>query len=153
MKRIDLIFKTFNFLVIQKKDGTKIICTYEQALAKYYHADVHGLKFPKGFDQNRVGQLAPADRKAYIESTVPKQNILEFLKANVASLSSDKLKPVPGFIGARKESGTIYFSRNTGELHFVNEMTGNWRTTVVQSESQLRNLAKNDFHLFPNAGE
>ena len=138
---------------IQKKDGTKIICTYEQALAKYYHADVHGLKFPKGFDQNRVGRLAPADRKAYIASTVPKQNILEFLKANVASLSSDKLKPVPGFIGARKESGTIYFSSSTGEVHFVNEMTGNWRTTIVQSESQLRNLAKNDFHLFPNAGE
>lgn len=108
---------------------------------------------PEFEDQYRVGQLAPADRKAYIESTVPKQNILEFLKANVASLSSDKLKPVPGFIGARKESGTIYFFRNTRELHFVNEMTGNWRTTVVQSESQLRNLAKNDFHLFPNAGE
>lgn len=53
----------------------------------------------------------------------------------------------------KKESGMIYFSRNTGEVHFVNDMTGNWRTTVVQSESQLRNLAKNGFHLFPNAGE
>lgn len=143
---------------IEKTDGTKIVCTYEQALAKYYHADVHGLKFPKGFDQTRAKKLAPADRKAYIASTVPKQNILEFLKANVASLSSDKLKPVPGFIGSRKESGTIYYSVNPNnvnkrELHFVNEMTGEWRTTVVQSDNQLRNLAKNDFHLFPNAGE
>ena len=143
---------------IEKTDGTKIVCTYEQALAKYYHADVHSLEFPKGFDQNRAKKLAPADRKAYIATTVPKQNILEFLKANVASLSSDKLKPVPGFIGSRKESGTIYYSTNPNnvnkrELHFVNEMTGEWRTTVVQSRQQLERLAMNDFHLFPNAGK
>lgn len=142
---------------IEKNNGSKIICTYEQALAKYYHADVHGLKFPKGFDRNHARKLAPADRKVYTASTVPKEDILGFLKANVASLSSDKLKPVPGFIGSRKEGGTIYYSgnptnANKRELHFVNEMTGEWRTTVVQSDKQFIDLTKNDFHLFPNAG-
>jgi hypothetical protein len=66
-------------------------------------------------------------------------------------LSSGSLQQVPGFIGSRKESGTIYFNRNTRELHFVNEGTNEWRTTVIQSQAQLRALANNDFHLFPNA--
>lgn len=61
------------------------------------------------------------------------------------------MKPVPGFIGARKDSGTIYFNQNTRERHFVNEGTNEWRTTVIQSEDQFKLLVKNGFHLFPNA--
>ena len=120
-------------------------------MIKYYHADVHGLEFPEGFDKNHARNLTPADRKTYIASTVPRENIIEFLKANVRSLSSDSFQQVPGFIGARKDSGTIYFNPNTRELHFVNEGTNEWRTTVIQSEKQLQTLAENDFHLFPNA--
>ena len=43
-------------------------CTYEQALAKYYHADVHGLEFPEGFKKDYANKLKPADRKTYIAS-------------------------------------------------------------------------------------
>jgi len=108
-------------VTIEKKNGKKIVCTYYSALRKYYHADVHGLEFPEGFDKNHARNLTPNNRKAYIESTVPREKILEFLKANVRSLSSDSFQEVPGFIGSRKEPGTIYFNRNTRELHFVNE--------------------------------
>jgi len=129
----------------------KVVFSYDQALAKYYHADVHGLPFPEGFDRDHALGLKPNERKAYIASTVPREKILEFLKANVRSLSSGSLQQVPGFIGSSKESGTIYFNRNTREIHFVNEGTNEWRTTIIQSEAQLRALANNDFHLFPNA--
>lgn len=139
-------------VTIKRKDGGTIVCTYEQALNKYYHADAQGLQFPEGFDKNYATSLKPADRQAYIASTVPREKILEFLKANVRSLSSESLKPVPGFIGARKDPGTIYFNKNTREIHFVNEGTNEWRTTVIQSERQFAKLVENGFHLFPQAG-
>lgn len=138
-------------VTIKRKDGGRIVCTYDQALKKYYHADVHGLEFPKGFDKDYANKLKPADRKSYIASTVPREKILEFLKANVRALSSDSLKAVPGFLGARKDSGTIYFNQNTREIHFVNEGTNEWRTTVIQTKNQFEKLVENGFHLFPNS--
>ena len=117
-----------------KTSGKKIVYRYDNALAKYYHADVYGLEFPEGFDKNHARALTPNNRKAYIESTVPRKKILEFLKANLRSLSSDSFHQVPGFIGAQKDSGRIYFNRNTRELHFINEGTNEWRTTIIQSE-------------------
>lgn len=56
---------------------------------------------------------------------------------------------VPGFIGARKNPGTIYLNQKTRELHFINEGMNEWRTTVIQSRQQFEILANNDFHLFP----
>lgn len=132
-------------------DGRKAVFTYDQALAKYYHADLYGLAFPQGFDKSYALGLKPNERKAYIASTVPREKILEFQKANVTSFISDSLQPVPGFIGARKNPGTIYINKKNRQIHFVDEGTNQWRTTVIQSKAQLTALANNGFHLFPNA--
>ena len=56
-------------------------------------------------------------------------------------------------IGAQKEPGTLYINKETGQVHFVNARTNTWRTTVIKTRTGLINLAKNNFHLFPNAGK
>jgi len=43
--------------------------------------------------------------------------------------------------------------KETGQIHFVNDRTKIWRTTVKKRPEDLRDLVKNDFHLFPNAGD
>ena len=60
--------------------------------------------------------------------------------------------PVPGFIGLYKENETLYINKKTGQIHFFNEVTNIWRTTIKYSKTQLERLAKNNFHLFPEAG-
>jgi hypothetical protein len=78
--------------------------------------------------------------------------VIEFQIANAKSLSTEKFIPVPGFIGPQKEPGTLYRNQETGQIHFVNDRTNSWRTTVLKSRTGLRKLAENNFHLFPNAG-
>ena len=102
------------FTAIGENSRTAVF-TYEQALAKYYHADVYNLEFPKGFDVDYVRVLQPKERIAYIEQTVPPKKILEFLKANVNSFVTENFRTVPGFIGARKNPGQLYINRETGQ--------------------------------------
>ena len=66
-------------------------------------------------------------------------------------MSTENLLLVPGFIGAQKEPGTLYINKETRQVHFVNDRTNIWRTTVIKTRYGLIKLAKNGFHLFPNA--
>ena len=84
---------------------------------------------------------------------MPRDKVIEFQIANTKSLSTENLLPVPGFSGAKKEFGMLYINKETGQVHFVNDRTNIWRTTVIKTRTGLRNLARNDFHLFPNADE
>ena len=127
--------------------------TYEKALEKYYHQDVYNLETPKNFDSKKARSLKPKDRIEYLKKTVPRDKVIEFQIANAKSLSTENLRPVPGFIGAQKEPGTLYINKETGQVHFVNARTNTWRTTVIKTRTGLINLAKNNFHLFPNAGK
>ena len=63
------------------------------------------------------------------------------------------MKAVPGFIGARKEPGTLYINPKTGQIHFLSDRTNVWRTTVIKTKTGIKKLAENDFHLFPDAGK
>jgi len=47
----------------------------------------------------------------------------------------------------------LYINKKTRQVYFVNARTNIWKTTVIKTPTGLRNLAKNDFHLFPNAGK
>ena len=60
---------------------------------------------------------------------------------------------VPGFIGPQKKPGTLYINKETRQVNFVNDRTNIWRTTVIKTRAGLIKLAKNGFHLFPNAGK
>jgi hypothetical protein len=84
---------------------------------------------------------------------VPREYVIEYQIANAKSLSTENFLEVPGFISAKKESGTLYRNKETRQVHFVNERTNIWRTTVIKSRTGLIKLAKNGFHLFPNAGK
>ena len=139
---------------ITTKDGSEIFVTYNQALAKYYHHNVYeNIKPPKNFNSKEVRALEPKDRVEYLKKTVPRDKVIEFQIANAKSLSTENLLKVPGFIGSKKEPGTLYINKKTRQVHFVNNRTNIWRTTVIKSKAGLRKLAKNGFHLFPNVGK
>jgi hypothetical protein len=97
--------------------------------------------------------LNPKDRIEYLKKTVPREYVIEYQLANAKSLSTENFLKVPGFISAKKESGTLYINKETRQVHFVNDRTNIWRTTVIKSRTGLLKLAKNGFHLFPNAGK
>jgi len=132
--------------------GSEAIFPYDKTLEKYYHEDVYNLKKPKGYDANYAKSLKHKDRIEYLKRTVPREYVIEYQIANAKSLSTGNFTEVPGFIGARKEPGTLYINKETRQVHFVNEKTNIWRTTVIKSRAGLIRLAQNGFHLFPNAG-
>jgi hypothetical protein len=138
---------------VDTKTGSEVLVTYDKALEKYYHQDVYNLETPKNFDSKEARSLKPKDRIEYLKKTVPRDKVIEFQIANAKSLSTENLLKVPGFIGAQKEPGTLYINKETGQVHFVNARTNTWRTTVLKTRTGLINLAKNNFHLFPNAGK
>jgi len=83
---------------------------------------------------------------------LPRDKVIEFQITNAKSLSTENFLPVPGFIGKKKEPGTLYINKETRQVHFVNDRTGIWRTTVIKTQTGLINLVKNGFHLFHTAG-
>ena len=138
---------------VKTKTGSEILLTYDKTLEKYYHQDVYKLETPKDFDSKKARSLKPKDRIEYVKKTVPRDKIVEFQIANAKSLSTENFRSVPGFIGARKERGTLHINLKTRQVHFVNDITNIWRTTVLTSPEGIIALAKNDFHLFPNAAK
>jgi hypothetical protein len=140
-------------LRVETKTGSEVLVTYEQSLEKYYHEDVYNLKKPKGYDAEHAKSLNRKDRIEYLKKTVPREYVIEYQLANAKSLSTENFLKVPGFISAQKESGTLYINKETRQVHFVNDRTNIWRTTVIKSRTGLLKLAKNGFHLFPNAGK
>ena len=140
-------------LRVETKTGSEVLVTYEQSLEKYYHEDVYNLKKPKGYDAEHAKSLNRKDRIEYLKKTVPREYVIEYQLANAKSLSTENFLKVPGFISAKKESGTLYINKETRQVHFVNDRTNIWRTTVIKSRTGLLKLAKNGFHLFPNAGK
>lgn len=137
---------------VETKTGSEVLVTYDSALEKYYHQDVYNLETPKNSDSKEARSLKPKDRVEYLKKTVPRNKVIEFQIANAKSLSTENLLEVPGFIGGQKEPGSLYINKETGQVHFVNARTNTWRTTVIKTRTGLINLAKNNFHLFPNAG-
>ena len=72
-----------------------------------------------------------------MKKTVPRDKVIEFQIANAKSMNTENLLPVPGFIGAQKEPGTLYINKETRQVHFVNDRTNIWRTTVIKTRAGL----------------
>ena len=140
-------------LRVETKTGSEILVTYQQSLEKDYHEDLYNLKKPKGYDAQHAKSLNRKNRIEYLKKTVPREYVIEYQLANAKPLSTENFFKVPGFISAKKESGTLYINKETRQVHFVNDRTNVWRTTVLKNRTGLLKLAKNGFHLFPNAGK
>jgi predicted nucleic acid-binding protein len=140
-------------LKVNTKSGSEVLLTYDQVLQKYHHHDVYNLEPPKTFDAKEAKSLEPKDRIEYVQKNVPRDKVIEFQIANAKSLSNDNLLKVPGFVGHQKDQGNLYINTETGQVHFVNDRTNIWRTTVIKTRTGLQTLAQNGFHLFPNAGK
>ena len=138
---------------VETKAGSEILLTYDKTLQKYYHQDVYNLGTPKNLDAKKARSLKPKDQIKYLKKTVLLNKVIEFQIANAKSLSTKNLNTVSGFISAREEPDTLYINKKTGQVHFVNARTNIWITTVIKTRTGLINLAKNNFHLFPNAGK
>jgi hypothetical protein len=149
--------KNDNPIYTVTNDGREGVFPYDQSVDKYHHYDVYGLTPPKGFDKNLKSSPEyknnPKKWREYVKKTVPPDKIHEFQRANVRSFATEKFQAVPGFVGVRKDPGTLYINRETGQIHFFNDRTNIWRTTVKYKKDKLLRLVQdNDFHLFPNAG-
>lgn len=88
-----------------------------------------------------------------MRNTIPREFVIEYQIAIANSISAENLIQVPGFIAYRKDPSTLYIDKKSGQVHFVNARTNIWRTTVIKSQEVLIKLAKENFHLFPNAGK
>ena len=139
-------------LIVKNENGSRSFVEYDQVLNKYYHNNVFGLKGPKNFDADYARSLPLKEKLEYLEKTVPKKDVIKMQIEIAKSLSNENLKEVPGFIGKRKDPGTVKINQKTGQVHFLDDRTNRWRTAVRKSQSGLKKFAQNGFHLFPNAG-
>lgn len=145
-------------LKVKLKDGSTIIVTYDQALAKYYHSDTYDLKYPKDFDFKRAQSLPYKEKLAYLRKMIPREYVIEFQIANAKSLSARSkygdYHKIPGFIGPDKKRGHLYIWNEGQEhrIHFIDERTNLWRSTVLVTEEALRVILNNGFWLFPTGG-
>lgn len=140
------------FTVI-RPNGYKGVFTDEQMLQKIYHNDIYGFKLPEAVNRTHAETLTGTKMAKYVEQHVPREIILEFLRANVKSFATEQFIPVPGFSVYSKDPGMLFINQRTRQIHFFNDRIGVWRTTVVKSKTGLERLALNGFHLFPTAGK
>ena len=112
---------------------------------------MYNLKKPKGYDAEHAKSLNRKDQIEYLEKILPREYIIEYQLVNAKSLSTER--KVPKFIDARKNLGTLWINKETRQVDFVNDRINIWRTTAIKSRNGLLELAKNGFHLFPNAGK
>lgn len=83
---------------------------------------------------------------------VPQEYVIKYQLASARSLTTENYLKVPGFIGFRKKPGNLFINQETRQVHFVDDKTNAWRTTVKKKPASLLKLVKNNFHLFPKAG-
>lgn len=43
--------------------------------------------------------------------------------------------------------------REIGQIHCIDAITDEWRTTIESSEDGIRKIAADNFHFLPNAGK
>ena len=94
---------------------------------------------------------ASADDNGFVMSYDEAYNLIEETYGGSMQITEDC--KITDWQGAKKESGTLYINKETRQVHFVNDRTNIWRTTVIKSRTGLLELARNGFHLFPNAGK
>jgi len=48
---------------------------------------------------------------------------IDKIRANLKSFATGEFKQVPGFVGSRKDPGTLDINLETGQIHFFNDPT------------------------------
>lgn len=144
--------KGLPILKVKTQNGEIVFISYEQALSKYYHCKIYDAISPQPFDLAKVKKMLPRDRINYLKETIPKRKIIEFQIETAKSFNNGNFKSVPGHTSARRDRGTLFIDEHNNILHFVDFMTGRWRTSIKFKEHYLRKLAEDNFYLFKNAG-
>lgn len=140
---------------VNSLDKSKITVTYDQALEKYHHHDISNIKKPKNFNSAYSWSLNPRKRSKYVAERVPRHKIIEYQIEIAKSLTTQKFIKTPECVGRRRDGGNLFINVDTGQLHFVNEVTNEWRTSVVKRKAGLLKLTETNFQFysFPNAGK
>ena len=138
-------------LFVPMKDGGTRRIEFDQTHEKWYHEGIFpNISPPDGFDNQAVRDLDYSDRLDYLRKTIPDSSVIELQNEIGKSLSHPKTRSVPGFLGKYKIEGMIDINMQSGLVSFTDFCTNKHRIIVKMSRERIQELAKNDFHLFPN---
>ncbi|NES79940.1 hypothetical protein [Okeania sp. SIO1H4] len=138
-------------LLVPIKDNTVRRVEFDQTRDKFYHEDLFpNISPPDGFNNKAVRALEYPDRLAYLRKNIPAHKVIELQNEIAKSLSDPNIISVPGFLGKYKISGTIDINQKSGLVSFTDAVTDKHRTTVKMKSGNIKKLAKDDFHLFPD---
>lgn len=137
-------------LIIPIKDGTIRRIEFDQTRNKWYHADLFpSISAPDGFNNRAVRDMKYPDRLAYLRANIPDKSVIELQNQIGKSLSDPENISVPGFLGKHKSEGTIDINMESGLVSFTDKGSNKHRTIVRMPLDTIKELAENDFHLFP----
>jgi len=68
-------------------------------------------------------------------------------------MSAEDTKLIPGCLGYNKIEGTVFINIRLNKVGFRDSSSYTFRTAMTMDDGKILELAKNRFHLFPNAGK
>lgn len=141
------------------KDGTFVHVEASQMRDKSHHIDDFiDLKDLEGkFDIDYVKTLSSyEDRLEYVRNkdNLPDELVYQMQDEVLEFFTDPETIPVPGFLGKYKEEGTaVFINLKRNKVGFRDNSNYKCRTALTMGDKKIERLAKNDFHLFPDAGK
>ena len=68
-------------------------------------------------------------------------------------MTPEDTKLVPDFLGDSIIEGTVFINLRLNKVRFRDHGSNKFRTAMAMNNKKIINLAKTDFHLFPNSGK
>lgn len=107
------------------------------------------------FDVTEAENLEYLDRLKYLrdKNNLPDEIVIKARDEILDFMTADDTKLVPGFLGHSKIDGTVFINLRLNKVGFRDNNGYRVRTAMTMNDDKILNLAKTDFHLFPDAGK
>lgn len=142
------------------RDGSTVRVTAKQVRRKGYHIEVfqHIINLSEKYDINHVKRLSRQQKAEYVldPKNLPQDLVHQMQDELLKFFTDSRVIMAPGTIGPNRIEGTVFvktlYKDGKSLVGFRNSSNSEYRTIVLMSEPQVRNLIANDFHLFPKGG-
>ena len=139
------------------KDGTFIHASASQVRDKGLHIpDFLDEETLDGkFDVTQAETLEYSDRLKYLrdKNNLPDEIVSQARDKILDFMTADDTMLIPGCLGHNKIEGTVFINTRLNKVGFRDSSSYKFRTAMTMNDEKILKLAKNGFHLFPNAGK
>jgi hypothetical protein len=106
------------------------------------------------FDVTEAENLEYSDRLNYLQdkNNLPDEIVSRARNEISDFITAEDTKLVNGFLGYSKIEGIVFINLILNKVGFRDCSSYKYRTAMTINDEKILNLAKTNFHLFPNVG-